>query len=126
MRDSIANSTSGPTQEEILRSIWHEASLPLQDPRPEVLVWYEERQLQARNSLIELRKRSGKADKKQVRVSRLLQSMRSILRMFRGVPKLSQRIEGDEISNVRVSPVGKCDREELAARGTQQTPRLRF
>ncbi len=39
-----------------LRKEWEEACRPLQDERPEAMELYEERKLQARNTLIEFRK----------------------------------------------------------------------
>ena len=44
-------------QEKQLVDSWDEACRPLLDDRPEVIAWYEERRTEARNALIEYRKR---------------------------------------------------------------------
>jgi hypothetical protein len=54
MKSSIANSPVGTRHEE-LQQAWKMACLPLRDERPEVVEWYEERKIEARNSLIEFR-----------------------------------------------------------------------
>jgi hypothetical protein len=45
------------SQEKLLIESWVEACRPLRDDRPEVVAWYEERRMEARNALIEYRKR---------------------------------------------------------------------
>lgn len=45
------------SQERLLTDSWDEACRPLRDERPEVVAWYEERLIEARNSLIEFRRR---------------------------------------------------------------------
>jgi hypothetical protein len=45
------------SQEKLLVDSWDEACRPLRDDRPEVVEWYEERRMEARNALIEYRKR---------------------------------------------------------------------
>ena len=45
-------------REKQLIDSWDEACRPLLDDRPEVVAWYEERRIEARNALIEHRKRS--------------------------------------------------------------------
>jgi hypothetical protein len=47
---------SGGEERRLLDS-WDEACLPLHDDRPEVVAWYEERRMEARNALIEYRRR---------------------------------------------------------------------
>jgi hypothetical protein len=46
------------SQEKLLIDSWDEACRPLLDERPEVVAWYQERRIEARNALIEYRKRS--------------------------------------------------------------------
>ena len=43
-------------EEQLLREAWEEARLPIRDNRPEVLMWFEERKLEARNALMEHRR----------------------------------------------------------------------
>jgi hypothetical protein len=47
------------SQEKLLIDSWDEACRPLLDDRPEVVAWYEERRIEARNALIEFRKQNG-------------------------------------------------------------------
>jgi hypothetical protein len=49
------------SREKLLIDSWDEACRPLLDDRPEVIAWYEERRIEARNALIEYRKRSRSA-----------------------------------------------------------------
>jgi hypothetical protein len=44
------------SQEKLLIDSWDEACRPLLDDRPEVVAWYEERRMEARNALIEYRR----------------------------------------------------------------------
>jgi hypothetical protein len=48
-------------QEKLLIDSWDEACRPLRDDRPEVIAWYEERRMEARNALIEYRRRRKEA-----------------------------------------------------------------
>jgi hypothetical protein len=56
-RDSPTRATDLFGHERLLSDSWDEACLPLRDERPEVIAWYEERLTEARNSLMEFRKR---------------------------------------------------------------------
>ena len=56
MNGWIDGSNGDCKEEELLRATWNESCLPLRDDRSEVIAWYEERQTEARNALIQHRK----------------------------------------------------------------------
>jgi len=56
--DTSVRATGSVSQERLLMECWDEACRPLLDDRPEVVSWYEERRMEARNALIEYRRRS--------------------------------------------------------------------